>query len=87
MSGALTDFPVTVDWLTAWEQTSVSIGTTWGTTLNPVNIAIKNPDSTGYNMMMNMSVKQQVKDGQTTLWWGYSSQVNYKTALATQGIM
>jgi len=33
--------------------------------------------------MMIMSVMKQVKGDQTNLWWGYSSQVNYKEALST----
>jgi hypothetical protein len=35
----------------------------------------------GYGQMGNMSVKKQVKGGVTTYWWGWSTQVNFKTAL------
>ena len=34
-------------------------------------------------MMMLMSVIKQVKGDQTNLWWGYSSQVNYKSKLSS----
>lgn len=81
MTDSKTDFPVTRDWLDVWAATDSGIGTSDGRRLNVQDITIKAPDSSGYNMMMTMSVMKQVKGGQTNLWWGYSSQVNYKTAL------
>ena len=61
MTDANTDFPVTRDWLDVWRATDVGIGTNDGRVMNEQEIVIKSPDSSGYNMMMIMSVMKQVK--------------------------
>lgn len=79
----MTNFPVTRTWLDKWETNVVSLETEFGLTLNDYSFTIASVNNS-YGMQGNMSVKKQVKNGQTVYWWGYSTQLNFKTAL-TQG--
>jgi hypothetical protein len=86
MASTQTNFPVTHKWLEQWQWNSVSTNTEFGLTLNSVDFTIA-PVQSGYGQQGNMSTKKQVKSGATTYWFGWSTQVNFKTALANGNIL
>lgn len=81
----MTDQLTTIDWRDAWMQQQWASGST-GYQTNPQSFEIQQAaQGNDYNSYGTMSVLKQTKDGETSLWWGYSTQVNYKTYKLTSG--
>jgi len=81
------NFPTTKSWLNRWEWNPLSTDTSFGLTLNSIDFTISPINEKGYGQQGNMSVKKQIKNNTTTYWWGYSTQVNFKTALNANEIL
>jgi hypothetical protein len=64
----------------------VAADTVFGLTLQNFDFTVSSVNN-GYGMQGNMSMKKQVKANQTIWWWGYSTQVNFKTALPANAIL
>ena len=72
----------TYNWIKTWGLQPAASNTEFGSTVNPMSFTIAaNDGDNGANGLM--SVKKQVKStvsGSTTsLWWGYTTQLNMKT--------
>ena len=83
----MTDQLTTIDWRDAWMQQQWASGST-GYQTNPQPFEIQQAaQGNDFNSYGTMSVIKQTKDGDTSLWWGYSTQVNYKTYKLTDFYM
>lgn len=84
------DFPPTKSWLDYWEYNQLSRNTDWGVDLTREEFEISavqkytslNPAA---EIIMGqrgeMTTKKQIKSGETLYWWGWSTQVNFKSVV------
>lgn len=74
--------PAVVDWTREWAKTESAVGTTLGYETNALTFPIYRLDENFYESEIRLSVKKQVTDsGTTVFWWGYGQQFNFQTAL------
>ena len=81
-----TTYAPTVDWQFVWSQSQFATSTA-GYKLSNVDFTVQSTNSNFYNQLGNMSVKKVCKTDMTgcKYWWGYTTQVNFQTALTSGG--
>lgn len=71
----MSGFPSTYNWQDTWSLQAFATNSEIAYTVNEQDFVIEAAGG-AYNAYGLMSVKKQVKEGNTKFWWGYSTQVN-----------